>query len=171
MKTSTPSCSAFAAPDRGAPQPVLPDALLELAGGQVGVLQGHRGERDEAVGVPGAGLGEALVLQRDQLLGHVAGRLVPVGVDAERLDVDALLVHRLEAVLGTRHEQQRVVRGPPHECHRLGHGAVGVHVHRRHPASAHDDLAAPHAGPGRPGGGRGVAPDERDARGLRWLTC
>ena len=31
---------------------------------------------------------------------HVAVRRVPVGVDAERLDVDALLVHRAEALLG-----------------------------------------------------------------------
>jgi hypothetical protein len=50
-----------AAADGGAAQAVLPDALLELLGGEVGMLQGDR--------VRGAGLGELLVLQRDELRG------------------------------------------------------------------------------------------------------
>src|SRR5205823_3192852 len=73
--------------DTGAAQPVLLDALLELLGGEVGVLERHRREGDEALGVRGARLGELLVLDLDDLPRQVAVRLVPVRVDAERLDV------------------------------------------------------------------------------------
>src|SRR5207247_2337812 len=45
-----------AAADAGAAQPVLLHAVLELLGGQIGILQRHRREGDEAVGMGGAGL-------------------------------------------------------------------------------------------------------------------
>src|SRR5882724_8320997 len=51
-----------AAADSGAAQTVLLDPVLQLLGGEVRMLQRHRGERDEAIGVRRAGLGELLVL-------------------------------------------------------------------------------------------------------------
>src|SRR5207245_5232800 len=70
-----------AAADPGAAQPVLLHALLELLGGEVGVLQRHRREGDEALGIRGARLGELLVLDLDDLAGEIAVRGVPVRVD------------------------------------------------------------------------------------------
>ncbi len=76
-----------AAADAGAAQPVLLHTLLQLLGGEIGVLQRHGCEGDEALGVRGACLRELLVLELADLPGEVAIRLVPVRVDAERLDV------------------------------------------------------------------------------------
>src|SRR5207245_4242968 len=86
-----------AAADGGAAQPVLLQTGLELLGREVRVLQRHRGEGDEAIRVRRAGLGELLVLERDEPAGDVTIGLVPVRIDAERLDVDALLVHGPQA--------------------------------------------------------------------------
>ena len=43
------------------------DAVLELLGGQLGMLQRHRRERDEAIGMRRHPCGEPLVLRRDDL--------------------------------------------------------------------------------------------------------
>src|SRR5439155_47531 len=80
-----------AAADAGAAQPVLLHAVLELLGGQIGILQRHRREGDEAVGMGGAGLAELRILDLTDLPGEIALGLVPVRVDAERLDVVAAL--------------------------------------------------------------------------------
>src|SRR5262249_7894925 len=56
-----------AAADAGAAQAVLLDALLELLGGELRMLERHRRERDEAIRIRRAGLGELLVLDPDQL--------------------------------------------------------------------------------------------------------
>ena len=56
-----------AAADADAAQAELLDAVLELLGGEVGMLQRHRREGDEAVGIGGAELGQLLVLDLDQL--------------------------------------------------------------------------------------------------------
>jgi len=85
---------------------VLPDAFLQLLGGEVRVLQRHRREGDEALRVRRAGLGELLVLDLDDLSRDVAVRRVPIRIDAERLDVDALLVHRAEPLRGLRRNVQ-----------------------------------------------------------------
>ena len=87
-----------AAAEAGAAQAVALDALLELLGGEVRMLQRHARERDEPVGLGRADLGQRLVLDPDQLRRDVPVRRVPVGIDAERLHVDALRVHRLEAL-------------------------------------------------------------------------
>ena len=86
------------AAEAGAAQAVALDALLELLGGEVRMLERHAREGDEPVGLGRADLGERLVLDADQLRRDVPVRRVPVGVDAERLHVDALRVHRLEAL-------------------------------------------------------------------------
>src|SRR5882672_10163180 len=80
--------------DRAAAQAEFLHALLELLGGEIRVLQGHGGKGDEALGPGCAQLGELLVLQPDERSREIALGLVPAGIDAERLDVDALLVHR-----------------------------------------------------------------------------
>src|SRR5882762_7940922 len=85
--------------DRAAAEAKLPYALFELLGGQIRVLQGHGGKGDEALRPGCAQLSELLVLHPDERSREIALGLVPVGVDAERLDVDALLVHRADAVL------------------------------------------------------------------------
>src|SRR5262249_54099375 len=84
---------------------------------------------------------------------------VPVGIDAERLDVDPLLVHRLEPVRGPRHQERLRLDLASHQRHRLGHGAVRVDVDRLDASAVHDDLAPPRLSLGRRGGGQ-TAPDE-----------
>jgi hypothetical protein len=85
------------AADGGAAQAVLLDAFFELFSGELGMLQGDRRERDEAVGIRRARFGELLVLDLTDPLREIAVRVVPARVDAERFDVDALLVHRAQS--------------------------------------------------------------------------
>src|SRR5438445_328456 len=68
-----------AAAHAGAEQAVLPAAFLELLRGEVRVLQRHRRERDEAIGIRRAGLGKLIVPNPDELAGDVPIGLVPVG--------------------------------------------------------------------------------------------
>jgi hypothetical protein len=147
------------APAEAGPAQAVPfDALLELLGGEVRMLQGHARERDEPIGLGRADLGQRLVLDPDELRRDVPVRRVPVGVDAERLDVDALRVHRAEALLGIGHEEGLGLELAPHERHRGRDRAVGVHVHRLHASPAHDHLAPPPL--------RGAGPTARDERRL-----
>src|SRR5438094_3324991 len=74
-----------AAAHTGAAQAVLLDALFQLLGGEVWVLERHRRERDEAFGVRGAGFRQLFVLDPDQLARDVAVGPVPVRVDAQGL--------------------------------------------------------------------------------------
>src|SRR6516162_572689 len=83
-----------AAADVCTAQTVFLDALFELLGCQIGKLECYRRKRYEPIWVGGTGLGEFLVLDCDDLFGEVAvGDFVPVGIDAERLHVNPLLVH------------------------------------------------------------------------------
>ena len=52
--------------DRGAAQAEPLDAVLELLGRQIGMLQRHRRERDEAIGMCRHPLGQSLVLRRER---------------------------------------------------------------------------------------------------------
>ena len=85
-------------------------------------------------------LGELLVLQLDQLFGDVAVGVIPERIDADRLHVDALLVHGLEA-LGADHEIGRPPLAVQHR-HDLGEHAVRVDVDGLDAAAADHDLAA-----------------------------
>src|SRR5687767_2661475 len=69
------------------------DAMLELLHGEVRILERHRGKSDETLRVLRAHFGELVVLYPDYLGGEVALRPVPEGIDAQRLDIDALSVH------------------------------------------------------------------------------
>ena len=98
---------------------------------------------------------DLFVLQLDEVARERAIRRVAPGVDVDRLVVDALLIHVLQAgrrartecdragevVLGGR-RQRRVLHEIPH----LGHERVRVHVDDRH-ATAADHRATPWAGP------------------------
>ena len=63
-----------AAADADAAEAELLHRVFELLGGEVGMLQRHRGEGDEAVGAGGAELRQRLVLDLDQLGRRVARR-------------------------------------------------------------------------------------------------
>lgn len=69
------------------------DGVLDLFRRQIRELKGGGSEGDEAVGVGGAPLREALVLHLHDFGGQVTlGGVPPEGVDVERLQVDAALV-------------------------------------------------------------------------------
>ena len=157
MKTSTPSSSHLAqkgwnfgsasssagdaAADADPLEAELLHGVLDLLGRQLGMLQGGRGEGDEAVGVGGAELDQRLVLDPDQFGRDVAFGLVPVGIDAQRLDVDALGVHRRDPRAGIVHQQARRLQRLLEERHRLRHAAMGVDVDGPDPPAGDHDLA------------------------------
>jgi hypothetical protein len=58
------------------------------------MLQRHRRERHKAVGLCRTEFSQFFVLDPDELARQVTLRRVPVGIDAERLDINALGVHR-----------------------------------------------------------------------------
>src|SRR5205823_6397714 len=131
-----------AAADRRAAQAELLHAVLELAHREVGILQRDAGKGDEAVGRLRAELGELLVLQLDHFRHEVAVERVPGGIDAERLHVDALLVHALQA-LG----HGAGIGGRPlllHQRLRFGDDGLRVDVDRPYALAAHHDLAPAH---------------------------
>src|SRR5215831_21335970 len=135
------------ASDGSPTQTILLDALLELLGSQIGELQGHCGESNEAVGMLGARLGEFLVLNADDLLREVALYLVPVWVDAERLHVDALRVHGLQAQInGALHvqvgTQTWALELEVHQRQCLRHCAMGVDVDRLRALPVDHDFTA-----------------------------
>ena len=107
------------------------------------MLQGRRREGDEAVGVGGAELDQRLVLDPDQLGRDVALGAIPVRVDAERLDVDALRIHRRDARAGVVHQQARRFERMIDQRHRRRHGAMGVDVDGLDPLAVDHDLAPP----------------------------
>ena len=141
--------TGHAAADGRALQAVTFDAFFQLLHRQVGELHGQRCERGQAFGVPGADLGQAFVVDAADGFGRVAVLLVPVGVDAQHLQVDAHAVHRVEARGHLRVHLQKVLG---HALHRRQHGlgvrahqvqrglevAVRVHVHRARALAADD---------------------------------
>src|SRR5215472_10384109 len=88
-----------AAADQRAAQSEVFDGIFELRGGELRVLQGNRRQAGESVRLRCANFGELLVLQLDDLVGEIGFGLGPKDrIEAERLDVDALLIHRLDAL-------------------------------------------------------------------------
>ena len=95
------------AADRRAARAEILHGMLELLGREIGELQRNRRQRHEAVGVLLAPSREHLVVQRDDIFRDCAiPRVPPEEVDAERLNVDAALVHRGEP-FGTEHDRRR----------------------------------------------------------------
>src|SRR5262249_18286573 len=68
---------------------------------------------------------------------------IPVRVDAESLDVDALLIHGPDALRGVGHEQGVGLERSAHQRHGARHRAVRVHVHGLDALAGDDDLAPP----------------------------
>ena len=125
------------------------------------MLQGHRRQRDKAIGVCRHPLGESLVLRPDDLACEVAiGRVPPVAIDAQRLDIDALLIHELQTLRAedvvpatASHAGQR--RALDDVLHR--DDAVRVHVDHPDAAAAHHHLASCGLSLKRGGHGAGTA--------------
>ena len=109
------------------------------------MLQRRGREGDEAVGVGRAELGQRLVLDLDQLGRGVALGAIPVRVDAERLDIDALRVHRGDARAGVVHQQARRFERMVDHGRGRRDDAMGVHVDGLDPLAVDHDLAPPPA--------------------------
>ena len=116
-----------AGPDGGAAQAVLLDAVFQLFGREIGELQCDGGEGDKAGGMGGDRFGELFVLQLNDFLGEVAVGLAPERVDRQCLHVDALRIHRSEALIDRGHHgkvrAQRRCRADlqAHQGHRFGY--------------------------------------------------
>jgi hypothetical protein len=119
----------------------------------------------------GTELDQRLVLHLDQVFGRVALGAVPERVDAQRLDIDARLVHVREAVPDIRPEQRGCFERVIDQLCGVGNDAMRVHVNGLDPLTGDDDLptsmrvsvdatARTRAGPG-----RNLAVDEGDAGG------
>ena len=130
-----------AAADQRSAQPQAFDAVLQLPRREIGVLQRHGRERDEPLGRDGAELDQPLILDPDHVGGAVAVGAVPERVDAERRDIDPLLVHRPQPLSGGLLQQGRETDVLAQQRHRLGNGAVRVHIDHRHPAAVDHHLA------------------------------
>ena len=158
MKTSTPNSSHFAqngwnfgfaeflagdaAGNADAAKPEFLDRVLDLLRSEVGKLQRRRREADEAIGMTGTELDQRLVLHLDQLFGRVALGAVPERVDAQRLDIDARLVHVREAVPDIRPKQRGCFERVIDELRGVGNDAVRVHIDGLDPLTGDDDLPA-----------------------------
>src|SRR5262245_51945472 len=63
------------------------------------MLERHRSERDEAIGIPSDHGGQSAILRRDNVVRQRAlCRVPPIAIDAERLHIDAAPIHRLNAI-------------------------------------------------------------------------
>jgi hypothetical protein len=107
------------------------------------MLQSHGCKRHETVGCRGAELGQLFILGLDQLGCRVAFRAIPVGVDAERLDIDPLGVHLRDAVRQVAPQQTGRLERMADHGRRLGHDAMSVDVDRLYPLAVDHDLAPP----------------------------
>src|SRR5262249_37872458 len=133
-------------------QAVLLDALLELLGCQIGKLECHRRESHEPVWVGSTCFGEFLVLDCDDLFGEVAVcDFIPVGIDAESLHVNPLLIHGCES--GRQFSfhveiwaQLRSAKLQVHQRKCFWHGTMGVDIDRPGALAIDHDLAAPDLG-------------------------
>ena len=134
-------CAIDAAADQRATQSQLLHRVFQLRGREIRMLQGNRCEADEPVGLCRADFGELFVLQLDDLSGEVGLGLLPKDrVYAQRLDVDALLVHGLDAF--RRDHQRWLLNFQSHQSIRLGDMAVGVHIDGANTFSGDDDFAS-----------------------------
>ncbi len=75
-------------------------------------------------------LRQCLVLHFDKLCRGVARRPIPVRIDAEHLDIDALRVHRRDPRAGVLHQQAGRLQRVIDQCSGRRDDAVGMHVDR-----------------------------------------
>src|SRR5436309_2556797 len=119
------------------------DRMLGLFGGKLRELQCGRRERDKAVGMRSAEFGQLLVLDADQLGRGIAFRAVPKGVDAERLDIDARLVHVGDAVADIGPQEPRRLERVIDDLCGIRNDAMRMHVDRLDALAGDDNLPAP----------------------------
>ena len=72
--------------------------MLDLFDGEVGILQCRGCKGDKPIRLRGAELDQGLVLDSDQCGDDIALGPVPVWIDAERLDIDARVIHLRQTV-------------------------------------------------------------------------
>ena len=160
-----------AAGNADAAKPEFLDRVLDLLRSEVRKLQRRRREADETIGMTGTELDQRLVLHFDQLFGRVALGAVPERVDAQRLDIDARLVHVREAVPDIRPKQRGCFERVIDQLRGVGNDAVRVHIDGLDPLTGDDDLPASMRvgvdAPARTGAGSGgnLAVDKGDAGG------
>ena len=98
------------------------------------MLERDRREPDKPIGMGGTPRSHRFVLNFDEAIGQLAIGAVPIRVDADRLDVDALLVHHAYAV-GAEHERRPAVLPAGRDVRALEHvvhfrkETVRVNVH------------------------------------------
>src|SRR5205823_4226310 len=119
------------------------DRVLDLCSGEVGILQGRRRKGDEPLRLRGAERAQGLVLDPDHFGDGIALGPVPVGIDAERLDIDARVIHLRQPVADIRPEETWRFERVIDELRRLWDDAMRMHVNGLDPLATHDDLAAP----------------------------
>ena len=96
---SEKSSPQHAAADGGAAQALFLDRGLQLLHGEVGKLQGQRGESPEPIRPRRAQLRQLLVIDLDDRGRRVAVLAVPERIDRQHLHVDRHRVHLLETLL------------------------------------------------------------------------
>jgi hypothetical protein len=131
-----------AAGNPDAAKPELLDRVLDLLRSEVRKLQRRRREGDETIAMTGTELDQRLVLHFDQLFGRVALGAVPERVDAQRLDIDARLVHLREAIPDIRPKQRGCFERVIDHLRGVGNDAVRVHIDGLDPLAGDDDLPA-----------------------------
>ena len=120
--------AGHAAAHADAAEAELLHSVLDLLGGELGMLQRGGREGDETVGIGRAEFDQRLVLHLDQLGRRVALGTIPIGIDAERFHVDALRIHRRDAHAGVGHQQARRLERMLDDGHGCGHRTMGVDV-------------------------------------------
>jgi hypothetical protein len=140
---------------------------------KIGKLERDGRERRKAIGMRCAESRHGLVLDRDHVRREVAIHVVPVGVDAEDRDVDALRVHRRDALcqrLAVERQRRplrrrRCRRRSPQQVVGLRHRAVRMDVDGGDPPALHDHQPPRRAGAlcGLRGHARDAASDEHEA--------
>ena len=116
--------------------------MLNLFGGEVGILQGRGRKGDEPLRLRGAELDQGLVLDPDQFSDGIALGSVPVGIDAERLDIDARAIHLRQTVAEIGPQEIRRFERVIDQLRRLRDDAMRMHVNGLDPLATHDDFAA-----------------------------
>src|SRR5215475_8959430 len=118
------------------------DRLFDLFGGQVGILQCRGRKGDEPIRLRGAELDQGLVLDPDQFSDGIALGPVPVWIDAERLDIDARVIHLHQTVADIGPQETRRFERVIDQLRRLRDDAMRMHVNGLDPLATHNDFAA-----------------------------
>ena len=135
------------------------DRMLQLLHREIGRLQRQRGKTHKAVRMPCAQFRQRFVVDFHHFGGKVALKVIPMRVDADRLDIDALLVHFADADHADFADVRPALVGEffAHQFQRLGDHAMRMHIDGFNPLATHAHLTAASASrlPGRFIGGAG----------------